>query len=342
MNDTKLPICSSSTSECVPLLGFKDLKEHIHITQDQVECPVFECPEKVKRQRKHFKCEDVFKCPRHHICISPTTFEYPNETYNILNRSTHEMDLLSMAKKYKRESRIAHDNSEDALTWNAFRFLHHSNLLLPWLKGISGYDDDIQDEIYWSYSLNQKVQWDILNRARTEFGEEIKNGSEPDLAIVTNRCVFFVEAKLTATNQTSGKGKKLDKHLNNPKAYVTGDKGWFKEIFKSDYPSIINDQKYELMRFWLLGSWMAKQMAKDFILVNLVCDPNETTIQADFGKHIQETGQRRFIRQTWEDIYRLIKGSGISTDQGKAFLNYMENKTIGYDSDGNLRKAFNI
>ena len=340
------PIYSDSTlssSGCAPLLGFKNLKEHIHITQDQVECPVLGCLEKVKRQRKVFKKEEIFKCPEHHIWISPSTFEYPSETYNILNRSASELELLSTIKQDKRESRIARDNSEDALTWNVFRFLQNSMLLGSWLQKIHKQASATEPEvIYWSVSAKTGKQFELLNRSREAFGEKPKYGSEPDIIVITERQIFFIEAKLTATNVTPGSMLAVAKIMNRPNQYETGGNEWFKSVFKSEYWQIMLDQKYEFMRFWLLGSWMAKEAGKDFFLVNLICENKERSVPREFAQHIRTTESRTWYRETWEGIHRFVKSNGISSDESKAFLDYMENKTIGYDKNGDLKKAFSI
>ena len=105
------------------MLGIEELKECIEITDSTVECPVKGCSEKVERQRGVFKREDRFRCPVHNIYISPSTFEYQSELDNLLWKDEVDLDLLKRIKKVKRESRIARDNSEDAVTWNVFRFL---------------------------------------------------------------------------------------------------------------------------------------------------------------------------------------------------------------------------
>ena len=76
------------------MLGMKELKERIEITDTMVECPVKGCSEKVERQREVFKTEDRFKCPVHNIYISPTTFEYQSELDNLLWKDKADLDLF--------------------------------------------------------------------------------------------------------------------------------------------------------------------------------------------------------------------------------------------------------
>lgn len=192
--------------------------------------------------------------------------------------------LFKEILKVKRESRIARDNSEDALTWNVMRFLDRQNLLKDFLTQLSKKEIKETELILWSYSPKEKSNWSLLNKARIEFGETIARGSEPDIIIRTDRVLYFLEAKLTAKNET----KPSD--LQNRKKYETGGNGLFKQIFKSDYETVaIKEERYELMRYWLLGSWMAKQLKTDFEFYILVMQSREEQIEAEFDKHIIET-----------------------------------------------------
>lgn len=104
------------------MFGASDLKDSIEVTETSVECPVKDCKTIVPRQRGTFQCSKDFFCPKHGIYISPSTFEYYTFTDNLLWKDETDFDLLRRIVPVKRESRIARDNSEDALTWNVFRF----------------------------------------------------------------------------------------------------------------------------------------------------------------------------------------------------------------------------
>lgn len=318
------------------MFGINELKETIKVTDIIVECPVQGCNERVERQRGFFKRENRFKCPKHEIFISPSTFEYSSELDNLLWKDTQDLDLLHRIMKKKRESRMARDNSEDAVSWNVFRFLEKNNLVEGFLDSITRTSPKSSDVIYWSYNQREGSDWSLLNRARREFGETISRGSEPDIIITTDNTLFFIEAKLTAGNKTTP---------SNPtysKKYETGGDNWFSIVFESDYKTIaISEKKYELMRFWLLGTWMAKQMGVDFYLINLVLSDRESNIETIFKKHIRENQQRHFLRITWEDIYEYVLGSGYSKSR-EEMLRFFRNKTIGYNTGRKLKKAFDI
>lgn len=130
--------------------------------------------------------------------------------------------------------------------------------------------------------------------------------------------------------------------MQNRKKYETGGNNQFRQIFKSDYETVaIKEKKYELMRFWLLGCWMAKQLEIDFEFYSLVLQSREQEIILDFGEHIIETSERKFLRLTWEQIYNYIKTLKDNKERQK-ITEYFENKTIGYSSNRTIIKAFDI
>ncbi|MHA2162110.1 MAG: PGN_0703 family putative restriction endonuclease [Candidatus Thorarchaeota archaeon] len=336
------------------MLGVEELKEEIEITKTKVECPVKGCSKEVDRKYRKdtHKYTAEFKCQTHNIFISPSTFKYENESENLLWKDQSDRELLKRIKAPKRESRFAHDNSEDAVSWNVFRFLERNNLTEGFLGLITDTSPRSSEVIYWSYSQREDNGWSLLDRARRVFGERSRGGSEPDIIVKSDNALFFIEAKLTAGNT---------KYPSNPsysKIYETLADNWFSKVFESDYETIaLVERKYELMRFWLLGTWMAEQLDLDFYLINLVLSKRERNIEAIFKKHIKENQRRRFLRVTWESIQQFIAKRSVYLDATSPFrdreimMRYFRNKTIGYPrrkkiANGifrsKLRKAFSI
>jgi len=324
------------------MYGINDLKQHITITDGHVECPVKECAERVERQRHHFRREEKFKCPVHNIYISPSTFEYETEFDNLLWTDDSDKDRFRRIKQVKRESRIARENSEDAVTWNVFRYLERNDLLSGYLTSLTGEQQGSAELILWSYSPRQDGSFDLLDRARKEFGELPNRGSEPDIIVLTDKALFFIEAKVLATNDTSGDGDTLQRHLTEPKRYVSGGGNWYNNVSTSDHATVIVHQKYELMRFWLLGTWMAERLNMPFFLINLVMQEREINIEREFGRHIEQNDMRVFKRIYWENIYDYVIMSGISNKEADTFKEYFKNKALGYNSDREIIKAFYI
>ena len=187
--------------------------------------------------------------------------------------------------------------------------------------------------VYWSYSHADKSALSELNKAREQFGELIKRSSEPDLIVVSKETVFWIEAKLNASNNTRPGDP------SNVKKYLSGGGGWFQKVFSSPYQSVAIDAKrYELTRLWLLGSWMAADMGRSFVLIDLTKQGRE---EHSFQSHIVQNHQRSFLSWTWEELYQAIKAI-FTNDDGRPIrlLWYLENKSVGYDGRGRLIPAF--
>ena len=320
------------------------LKQKIAVTQSTVECPVIGCCHIVNRQRNTFQALEEFKCQTHGIYISPSTFEYSNKLDNILWKDKQDINLLNQICTVKRESnRLARDNSEDAVTWNVFRYLEKHSLKLL-MSNIAGYAVENPEVIYWSYCQPEKALWSELKRARLEFETNPDKGSEPDLIIRANNALFFIEAKVNANNETAPSS-------NNPQVeerYTKGGNNWYSQVLNTGYQEVaIKAKKYELLRFWLLGSWIAHNLKVNFFLVNLVPQQKEQNIVSAFGKYTIPEGTtgnqgRIFRRLTWEHVYNLFASESETLPDKKTILHYLENKSAGYDRNGFLQKAFTI
>ncbi len=338
------------------MFGIEKLKENIEITPDEVECPVRGCRTKVNKMGKRDlisldsylgsvekekvaavsqKFERYF-CKEHRIYISPSTFIYENYGDNLLWYDEKDKKVLDKIFEVKRvKAQLYHDNSEDAITWNVFRFLEKNNLIEEFLSTIVGIPLKSPEVIYWSYSQKGDNTWSKLKEARDEFGEAKQRGSEPDIIIITDKALFFIEAKLTAGNETVPSDK------SDSKKYETGGDKWFSKVFDSNYATVaIKKKKYELMRFWLLGTWIAEKQGLDFDLINLVLSEREPCIEDIFKQHVNENERRHFRRVTWESIYEYISNKSSSREKD-TILGFFRNKTIGYKNK-KLQKAFSI
>lgn len=321
------------------MYGIADLKDAIRVTQTTVECPVKGCTRLVPRQRKVFKRWDEFRCPQHNIFISPSTFEYKDRRDNVLWRNQLDQSLLlNSIFSVKRETkRFARDNSEDAVTWNVFRYLEKQNLLKGFLSNLTGALVGDCEVIYWSYCQSEGRCWSHLQQVRQEFEINPDKGSEPDLIVKTDNALFVLEAKLNASNNTVPSS-------TNPavrQKYENGCQRWYNQVFQSDFNNLaVINRKYELLRLWLLGSKIADRLHASFFLINLVPEEKEKDIVSVFKRHIRENPNRTFLRATWEDIYRYILNAGIASKEKEAIIRYFKEKTVGYDRQGRLQKAF--
>lgn len=330
------------------------LRESIEKIADKVECPVSKCGTKVKKMNKRDlkplnsylekgktyearqKFEDYF-CKEHRIYITPSTFIYENYGDNLLWYDEKDKKVLDKIFEVKRvKAQLYHDNSEDAVTWNVFRFLERNGLIDGLLSLLVGRGIESSEVIYWSYSPKEDDTWPELEEARGKFDEEKQRGSEPDIIIKTDKALFFIEAKLTSPNKINfNKSHEPNDKEKRIKRYSKGDC-----FLKQPFGEIIENGYYELGRFWVIGCSMAEKLKKDFYLVNLVLARKEKDIERDFGKYIDSNQRRKFLRLTWEDIYQCISKGSLTTDK-EIMLEFFRNKTIGYKNQ-KLQKAFSI
>jgi len=312
------------------MLGLSDLKEFITFTDSSVECPVNGCKKTVPRQSKKFLASPAFQCPFHRIYISPSTFEYEHEQENLLWSGEDDLALWKCIKApgVKRESRMARDNSEDAVTWNVFRYLERHVLIGEFVNLTAGkHVAKNPSVVYWSFCQINRKPWQPLLDAAMTFGERIDRRSEPDIIFEDDNLLVFVENKWLSGNKT----KPTD--TGNPKRYVTGGEGWFGKVFKptTTFEKIAVDAKlYELMRLWLLGSWFADRAGKQFLLVNVVRAEKELGIEAHLGAHIESDPRRRFRRFTWEELYSSLIQPRAGCPDADRLARYFREKTLGY------------
>lgn len=311
---------------------FNDLKPVAQADEATVVCPVVGCQHRVKRQHRPFRQNLEFLCPEHGIYISASTFSYVDKCRNIWKPTDSDCELYHRVVKVKRESRIGYNNSEDAITWSVFRRLEGKGLIAEAMSQLL--DVHIHGEpqcIYWSYSTLTNGVYQPLQAARKAFCEREGRSTEPDLMIETDDYLILVEAKVTANNLTTPSSSTV---LAN---YQTGGSMWFQKVFTEGETAqsiAVDGRLYELMRMWLLGTWMAERhLGKRFILVNLVLDGRELDVEERFIPHT-ESEHGKFIRRTWEEI-----GKGLP--QEDSLRDYFLHKTRGY-SNGKLKHMFKM
>ena len=287
-----------------------------------------------------------FLCKKHHIYISPSTFSYQNWGDNILWKSENDRRLINLLKESKRDKGkgFRSERSEDAVTWNVFRYLENNNLLETTLTQITGSPQKTAKPYYWGIRPKGGV-YKLLEEARETF-EQVSSGhrSEPDLIIETEESLFVVEAKILASNNPPPSDPDVVRNK-----YESNSERWFSKVFRDDFNKIALEKRfYQLMRHWLLGSWMANEINHKFYLINLVLESKEVNIESQFGSLIIESEKmkfKKFKRFTWESIYQIVKKS--DSINKSSILNYFEGKTIGYTENkklqlGSLKRAFNL
>jgi hypothetical protein len=335
------------------MFGLKELKRKIEVEGDTIVCPVIGCEKRVKKMTKGvLKSLDAYLekgekgegfeqylCKEHKIYITPTTFIYEDFKDNLLWYDDVEEDLLNKIMEVKRiKAQFHHDNSEDAVTWNIFRFLERSKLLSEFLAKLCNSSVTNPEIIYWSYSQSKQNVWKGLVNARKEFRESPQRSSEPDIIVKSDKVLFFIEAKLTASSKIDfNKSDTAEDKEERIRRYSKGDR-----FLKQPVENIIDAGYYQLMRFWVIGASIAERLNLDFYLVNLVLSEKEENIEGDFKKYIKENQRKKFMRITWESIFEHISNSSLSRGDKDMITSYFRNKTIRCDGNGELQIAFSI
>lgn len=310
------------------------LKVQIRATADRVECPIRGCEHEVPRAKKRFQRLSRFRCPSHPIFISPSTFEYEDYRDNLLIRDDDDRRLLEDILSVKRETkRLSRERSEDALTFNVVRTLQRESLLEELVFEISRRNEREPVPSYWSFSQRDHGQHPLLAKAVAVFKEVEGRGSEPDLIIETRDTLFMVEAKLGSTNKT------VPSRPAVLTTYREAESGWYLQAFRTEPEQVaIKLQLYQLMRLWLLGTWMAKYARKRLVLVSLVPEACDADLVDRFGPHIIQDYAQTFRRFSWEQV-RDIALRHLDRPAVAALVAYLDNKTLGYDARGQLRLA---
>jgi hypothetical protein len=234
---------------------------------------------------------------------------------------------------------MARERSEDALTWNVFRHMDAGERLAPWLHtlGFENAGDQVRAH-FWSCDSEDGHPLQSLTDARAAFKERPRHESEPDLIISTPKAYVWVEAKFTSTNRTVPSDP-----AGAMARYTRGANGWFSQVVTSTFQQVAVDAKrYELLRLWLLGTWVAEAHDKQFELINLVREGQELDVEGFAAKHFRQTPARRVRRVTWESMYEFLTTLPDRTDDDAAVMSYLREKSMGYDRMGNLRRAFAI
>ncbi|WP_416729766.1 hypothetical protein [Fictibacillus sp. JL2B1089] len=211
-------------------------------------------------------------------------------------------------------------------------FRYQSNLLEGYLDSLGVHNAENPNIYYWCYDTKFNKLYDSLVKASNTFGEKLTRGREPDILIETDEAIILLVCKTESGNSTTTSQTDMEKF------YTEADNWFFTRVFNAGFYTIaIKGKKYELLRYWLLGLWVAKQKKKELYLFNLVLEEKERHIEHEFGKYLIP-GNGTFKRTTWEKMYHFIKKS--SSPNRNIALDYLENQTLGYTSSGRMKVGY--
>lgn len=324
------------------MLLYDHLKPYREPHDSLVACPVRACQRWVSRAARNSRLRSPdHRCPDHALYVSPSTFEHQDLWENLLWHGPEDAGAFNAILPFKRERhRLGRERSEDAVTWNVFRYLERERLLADFVQSVTGVGPSAAPRImYWSYCPHERCRWPALEDTCSRFGERAGRGSEPDVILDTPEALVFVEAKVGSGNVSKPSSG------TSESGYVAGCGGWYRRVFNDDatfQEVAVEQRKYELLRLWLIGTCLAHAAGKRFVLLNLVraSDDRERDIEERFGRFLAVDERRRFVRWTWEQVFTGIVTRQAPSRDRDLLLDYARNKTLGYDGQGKLRRAF--
>lgn len=316
------------------MYGVSLLKTCLERTAGGLVCPVRGCRYEVPIQHTVFRLTDDAVCPVHKIAISESTFAYQREADNLLWTDSDSMRLLNAAKKAGRDDRLGHDTSERALTWNVFRWLESTDALGGLIEHWTGERVVAPAVVYWSYSRSREGVHFPLYQARTAYHEEEPDQTEPAIIVETDELVVVVDPHL-------GSVRPAPRGPGDADRYQSGAGGWAAEVLDTPCRELTSDRgQFELLRLWLLGSLMARQQGKRFLLLYLAPAWSSAPVFLAASSRFRHAPERAALRVSWEEIHAFVAAAQAQSPGALALLSYLEEKAAGYGQDGVLRRAF--
>jgi hypothetical protein len=104
------------------------------------------------------------------------------------------------------------------------------------------------------------------------------------------------------------------------------------------------DRLYELMRLWLIGTQMAQESGRRFVLVNLLRSgaSDEAEIEGRFGRFITQDDCRRFLRLSWEEVLSGLLPEICRSPDAYRLMTYFAGKTPGYAGNRDGYREFGV
>jgi hypothetical protein len=295
----------------------------------RVRCCVRGCDKLLAERKRSGNGADAF-CPAHGVSVSHRrpTYVYRDHARNFIVGQ----ELLSIIRKVERK-RLGNENSEDALTWNAFLGLSRLGALSSLFPAFTGEAVSTEPELYlWGnrVDMDGSCFWPRLIDVRRRLEKGLTIPTEPDVILrVPGRAIVLVEAKFGSANSTLA--KKQDSR---------GPVHQFLERYccRQGLPDPLNREWIraqqagavlgQLCRNVIFAHWLAEDNEKAFV-VSLVREKEEQQVVQQFRPHLSGSTVG-FRRVTWEQVANLVP----QQSDAKSLREYLANKTL------NLRKAF--
>lgn len=318
------------------MFGVSVLKPRLDAGASDVCCPVRGCGYRVPLQPALFRTTSEYRCPLHRIYVAASTFAYEREADNLLWTREDDLILLNGVRRHGRDLGLARENSERALTWNVFRWLEVSGVLPCLLEHVLGRGVATTHVIYWGYSPEREGFYLPLVRARNAFEEEDADATEPAVLIDTDDTLILVDPRTGPATETSQTPAGWER-------YERGGKGWSARVFAGPIRDVACARgSFELLKLWLLGSYMAELAGKAFVLLHMTPVWSGAPVLTKLQPQFLRDPARKAHSLTWEDTYEFIAAKHPSARDAQAILTFFREKSAGYGADGRLRRAFAV
>ncbi|GAB4243915.1 MAG: hypothetical protein Kow00129_03320 [Thermoleophilia bacterium] len=314
------------------------LKPSVPLAEVRVSCPVRGCRVEVPYQEFPARATREYQCPVHRIYLAAGSFRYERETDNLLWAGRDSLNLLNTVRASLRGMSLGFDLSEEAVTWNVFGWLDRAGLLAELLEGWSERSVLGAEAWYWGYSRVLDAVPPALRRARIALGEDETNGdlpTAPPVMVEAEDALYLLDTRIVSFRGTEA---------GNRPAMSGGDEGgrWAEEVLEPGWQAVLPQRAAnELIRYWLVGSYAAKLVEKDFVLVHVVPRWAGEGAAPQVWPYLRGTGRRELRVACWEDVYELACDRPGAPDSA-ALRTYMEEKSAGYDSSGRLLRCFSL
>lgn len=318
------------------MFGVSVLKPRLDAGASDVCCPVRGCGYRVPLQPALFRTTAEYRCPLHRIYVAASTFAYEREADNLLWTTEDDLVVLNGGRQRGWDRGLAYENSERAVTWNVFRWFEVSGVLPGLLEHTLGRGVATAHVTYWGYSPEREGVYMPLVRARNAFQEEDADATEPIVLIDTDDALILVDPRISLSTETPQTPVGWER-------YEEGGKGWSTRVFAGAIREVAHDKgSFELLKLWLLGSYMAELTGKAFVLLHMTPGWSGAPLLAKLQPQFVSEPMREARSLTWEDVHAYVAAEYPGVRGAQAVLTYFREKSAGYGADGRLRRAFAV
>lgn len=336
--------CKDSTDYMLPF-GAHNLDPRVvclSTSPRKVRCYVRGCG-RILRTPTRYEAGET--CPEHGVRCHYSSYGATYSYADVRQNAIASPDLLAsriIGHPFKFEShRLGSERSEDMLSWNVFRSFQEAGCLGMIGRLLTGDTSPLEPFLFlWGICLTDDAcdPMDLLISTRKRFESNLpveRPLTEPDIMLwLPGRYLVLIEAKFTSPNTFYEKGPRKDAQSLTLTELL--------EIYRDPRLHILDYARassathvyYQLWRNMIFSEWMARKdhpNTKAFH-VNLVREGHEKASAAEFHSLVRPEYQDRFLRLTWENIYRLA----LKQPQLSRLCRYLETKTAG------LVRAFNL